>query len=298
MREEKKYEILPGVEIPDIKKIQEAASDFSISEVGDVDIKTVSYEPIESHVTPSVSPEELARLQALGVKVAEDEERSKAESKAKMEKIMKNVSAPESVNDLKASHMASLSEQKRKQVEDEMKEANQQQAEEEAKNKAREERKILQQAILEESRAKAEAEQALIEAAEKAKKIAEAKAAREAAEKAAKEAAEKAAKEAAEKAEREANEAAERAAREEEERKAQAIKEREAKVQAAKEAAQRAAKEALEKAANAAAVKAKEENTKKEPVRPIWETKKTTTTLSAEETNDAFKEFLDEGDDF
>ena len=78
MREEKKYEILPGVEIPDIKKIQEAASDFSISEVGDVDIKSVSYEPITSHVTPSVSTEELARLQALGVKVAEDEERSKA----------------------------------------------------------------------------------------------------------------------------------------------------------------------------------------------------------------------------
>ena len=298
MREEKKYEILPGVEIPDIKKIQEAASDFSISEVGDVDIKNVTYEPIESHVTPSVSPEELARLQALGVKVAEDEERSKAESKAKMEKIMKNVSAPESIGNLKASHMAELDEAKRKQVEEQMKEANKQQAEEDAKTAAREERKILQQRILEESRAKAEAELAAKQAAEKAAKIAEAKAAREAAEKAAKEAAEKAAKEAAEKAEREAKEAQERAAREEEERKAQAIKEREAKVQAAKEAAQRAAKEALEKAANAAAVKAKEESDKKEPVRPIWETKKTTTTLSAEETNDAFKEFLDEGDDF
>ena len=290
MREEKKYEILPGVEIPDIKKIQEAASDFSISEVGDVDIKTVTYEPIESHVTPSVSPEELARLQALGVKVAEDEERSKAESKAKMDKIMKNVSAPESIGDLKASHMAQLDEAKRKQVEDNMKEANKQQAEEDAKNKAREERKILQQAILEESRAKAEAEQALIEAAEKAKKIAEAKAAREAAERAAKEAEERAA--------REAKEAEERAAREEEERKAKAIAEREAKVQAAKEAAQKAAKEALEKAANNAAVKAKEEKEKKEPVRPVWEVKKTTTTLSAEETNDAFKEFLDEGDEF
>ena len=69
MREEKKYEILPGVEIPDIKKIQEAASDFSISEVGDVDIKTVSYEPVFEHTAAAVSPEELARLQALGVKV-------------------------------------------------------------------------------------------------------------------------------------------------------------------------------------------------------------------------------------
>ena len=298
MRDEKKYEILPGVEIPDIKKIQEAASDFSISEVGDVDINTVTYEPIESHVTPSVSAEELARLQALGVKVAEDEERSKAESKAKMDKIMKNVQAPESIGDLKASHMAQLDEAKRKQVENDMKEANKQQAQEEAVNKAREERKILQQRILEESRAKAEAEQALIEAAAKAKKIAEAKAAREAAEKAAKEAAEKAAKEAEERAAREAKEAEERAAREEEERKAKAIAEREAKVQAAKEAAQRAAKEALGFAANKAEAKAAEEQEKKETVKPIWEVKKTTTTLSTEETSAAFKEFLDDGDDF
>ena len=62
MREEKKYEILPGVEIPDIKKIQEAASDFSISEVGDVDIKSVNFEPVfevkasSVDVTRSVSP--------------------------------------------------------------------------------------------------------------------------------------------------------------------------------------------------------------------------------------------------
>ena len=31
MREEKKYEILPGVELPDYKTIKAAASDFSIS---------------------------------------------------------------------------------------------------------------------------------------------------------------------------------------------------------------------------------------------------------------------------
>ncbi len=87
MREEKKYEILPGVEIPDIKKIQEAASDFSISEVGDVDINTVNYEPVFEVKASSVSPEELARLQALGVKVAEDEERSKAESVSSWKRI-------------------------------------------------------------------------------------------------------------------------------------------------------------------------------------------------------------------
>ena len=156
MREEKKYDILPGVEIPDMKKIQEAASDFSISEVGDVDIKTVSYEPVFEAAAPGVSPEELARLQQLGVKVAEDEERSKLVSQAKMAKIMNQaVQAPSSIGDLKASHIAQLDEEKRKQLEESQKEADKLKAEEEAKNKAREERRILQQRLLEESREKA-----------------------------------------------------------------------------------------------------------------------------------------------
>ena len=133
MREQKKYEILPGVEIPDMKSIQEAASDFSISDVGDVDIKSVSIEPVfEEHTQRPVSPEELARLQQLGVKVAEDEARSKAESRAKMDKIMsKAVQAPETIGDLKASHISQLNEQKRKELEDSMKESEQQKAEEE-----------------------------------------------------------------------------------------------------------------------------------------------------------------------
>ena len=159
MREEKKYEVLPGVEIPDIKKIQEAASDFSISEVGDVEIKTVTIQPVIAPADPGVSAEELSQLQSLGVKVAEDEERAKAVSRAKMDAIMhKAVQAPESIGDLKASHIAQLNEEKRKQLEEDMKEANAQQAEEAAKNKAREERRRLQQKLLEESREKAEKE--------------------------------------------------------------------------------------------------------------------------------------------
>ena len=71
MREEKKYEILPGVEIPDIKRIQEAASDFSISEVGDVELRTVTLQPVIEPIAPGVSAEELSNLQSLGVKVAE-----------------------------------------------------------------------------------------------------------------------------------------------------------------------------------------------------------------------------------
>ncbi len=166
MREEKKYEILPGVEIPDIKKIQEAASDFSISDVGQVEIKTITIQPIAEATTPAVSAEELNQLQSLGEKVAQNEERSKAESRAKMDKIMnKAVTAPESIFDLKASHIAQVNEEKRKQIEEEMKEADAQKAEEEAKNKAREERRQLQQKMLEESREKAAKEK---EAKEKA----------------------------------------------------------------------------------------------------------------------------------
>ena len=91
MREEKKYEILPGVELPDLKTIREAASDFSVSEVGDVDIREVTLvEPtsVEAATTAAVSPEELAKLKNLGDKVAEDEAKAQAESKAKMDEIV------------------------------------------------------------------------------------------------------------------------------------------------------------------------------------------------------------------
>ena len=97
MREEKKYEVLPGVEIPDMKRIQEAASDFSVSDVGDVEIKTVTLQPVVKAVSAGVSDEDLSQLQNLGNKVAEDEARAKAESRAKMDKIMHNVKAPESM---------------------------------------------------------------------------------------------------------------------------------------------------------------------------------------------------------
>ena len=169
MREEKKYEILPGVEIPDIKKIQEAASDFSISEVGEVEIKTVTFQPIIQAQASGVSSAELSQLQQLGNKVAEDEAKAKAESRAKMDKIMnKAVQAPESIGDLKASHIAQLNEEKRKALEEDMKAAEEQQAEEDAKNKAREERRKLQQRLLEESREKAAKERAEREEAERA----------------------------------------------------------------------------------------------------------------------------------
>lgn len=165
MREEKKYEVLPGVEIPDIKKIQEAASDFSVSDVGEVELKTVTLQPVSKAVTPAVA--DLSKLQQLGDKVAEEEARSQAESRAKMEKIMHNVKAPESIRDLKESHIAQVDAEKRKELEESLKAADQQQAEEDAKNKAREERRLLQQRLLEESREKAAKERAEKERLEK-----------------------------------------------------------------------------------------------------------------------------------
>lgn len=278
MREEKKYEILPGVEIPDIKKIQEAASDFSISEVGDVEIKTVTLQPVIEPIAPGVSAEELSNLQSLGVKVAEDEEHSKAVSRAKMDAIMnKAVQAPESIGDLKASHIAQLNDEKRKkQLEDEMKEAEAQKAEEDAKNKAREERRQLQQRLLEESKEKAAKE---------------------------KEAQEKAAKEAAAKEEEEIKKAAEEMAAKlmqpVEEKKEEAAKTEDAP-KAEEPKAEADKKEELSKVEEAPkAEEKKPEEAQKPAQRPaapdeVPIEKKTAKVLSASETYDEFKEFLEE----
>lgn len=278
MREEKKYEILPGVEIPDIKKIQEAASDFSISEVGDVEIRTVTLQPVIEAAAPGVSAEELSNLQSLGVKVAEDEERSKAESRAKMDAIMnKAVQAPESIGDLKASHIAQLNDEKlKKQLEDEMKEAEAQKAEEDAKNKAREERRQLQQRLLEESKEKAAKE---------------------------KEAKEKAAKEAAAKEEEEIKKAAEEMAAKlmqpVEEKKEEAAKTEDApKAEVPKAEADKKEEPSKVEEAPKAEEKKPEEAQKpaQRPAAPdeVPIEKKTAKVLSASETYDEFKEFLEE----
>jgi len=274
MREEKKYEILPGVEIPDIKRIQEAASDFSISEVGDVEIRTVTLQPVAAAVTPSVSADELSQLQSLGVKVAEDEERSKAASRAKMDAIMnKAVQAPESIGDLKASHIAQLNDEKRKkQLEDEMKEAEAQKAEEDAKNKAREERRQLQQRLLEESKEKAAKE---------------------------KEAKEKAAKEAAAKEEEEIKKAAEEMAAKlmqpVEEKKEEAAKTEDApKAETPKSEADKKEEPSKVEEAPKAEEKKPEEAQRTAAPDEVPIDKKTVKVLSASETYDEFKEFLEE----
>lgn len=180
MREEKKYEILPGVELPDLKTIKAAASDFSVSEVGDVDIREEVYEEptsVAANTTAAISPEELANLKNLGDKVAEDEAKAQAESKAKMDAIKKKaVHASESLSDLKASNMQrAIDDEKRKAIEESLKAEQEQQAEIDAKNKAREERRLLQQRLFEEAKERAAKERAAAEAAKADEKATEEK---------------------------------------------------------------------------------------------------------------------------
>ena len=157
MSEEKKYEVRPGVDIPDMKTIKEAASDYSASGVEDFEIKTFTVnKPISANVTEAVSAEELANLQNMGDKVAADEERQAAESRKRMDAIMKNaVQAPEELNKLRRENAVKMNEEDRKIMEAKIAEEEKAQAEIDAKNKAREDRRKLQQQLLEEARERA-----------------------------------------------------------------------------------------------------------------------------------------------
>jgi len=276
MREEKKYEILPGVELPDFKTIKEAASDFSISDVGDVEVHEIKFEPesISASVTPSVSAEELANLQSLGNKVAEDEARAQAESKKKMDEIKKKaVHASESISDLKSSNMGKVTDEKRKEIEESLAAEQQQKAEEDAKAKAREERRQLQLRLYEEAKERAAKEKA---AAAEAEAKAEDNPAEESAEKAPAE----------EKPVAEEKPAAEPVAAE---KPAEEVKE-EPKAEEAP-ASEPAKEEPKAEAAPKAEAKAPEVN----PERFVKDEKREAGIASAEETYDDFKEFLDLG---
>ena len=156
MADEKKYEILPGVDIPDMKTIKDAASDYSASGVEDFEIKTFTIKPTTQGVTAPVSAEELSDLQNMGDKVAADEERQAAESRRRMDAIMKSaVQAPEELNKLRRENAGKMSEEERKIMEAKIEEEEKAQAEIDAKNKAREDRRKLQQQLLEEARERA-----------------------------------------------------------------------------------------------------------------------------------------------
>lgn len=156
MPDEKKYEILPGVDIPDMKTIKDAASDYSASGVEDFEIKTFAISKPVAGAVASVSADELSDLQNMGEKVAADEERQAAESRKRMDSIMKNaVQAPSDLNKLRRENANKMNEEDRKKMEEQIAEEEKAQAEIDAKNKAREDRRKLQQQLLEEARERA-----------------------------------------------------------------------------------------------------------------------------------------------
>ncbi|MCR4689131.1 MAG: hypothetical protein K5745_06195 [Saccharofermentans sp.] len=158
--DKKKYEILPGVEIPDMKAINEAVSDFSASAVGDYDIR--AHKPVFTDAgvpADTATAEELAALQALGDDVAAEELKAKAESKARMQAILNSaVQSPESLTNLKKENASKMSDEDREKMEAEMAAEQAKKDEEAAKQKAREERRELQQRLLLEARERAKAE--------------------------------------------------------------------------------------------------------------------------------------------
>lgn len=302
MREEKKYEILPGVELPDFKTIKEAASDFSISDVGDVEVREVTFEPdsIAASVTPSVSPEELAKLQSLGNKVAEDEARAQAESKKKMDEIKKKaVHASESISDLKSSNMGKVNDEKRKEIEESLAAEQQQKAEEDAKAKAREERRQLQLRLYEEAKERAAKEKAAAAEAEtKAENKAEDKAEDKAENKAENMPAAEATADKAPVEEKSADEkTAEAAAEKQEKQEKQSAAETAAPEKPSEAVKEEPKAETKEEPKSEPAPKTETKAPEINPERFVKDDKREATIASAEETYDDFKEFLDLGEE-
>lgn len=203
-RVEKKYEVLPGVAIPDLKAILSAASDFSSEGVEGVELNTNHHPSVKNEPKmQAATGEDIDRLRALGEAVAEEEVRAAAESKRRMEAIKGAVETPLSLSDLrKANAEQEMSEERREEIKKIDAEQAAKAAEEEAKAKAREERRLQQQKALEESLARkaAKAEEEARILAEKQAKLDEIEKARKAQERleAKKKAQEEAAKRAAE----------------------------------------------------------------------------------------------------
>lgn len=240
---ERKYEILPGVAVPDIKSIVDAASDFSVSGVEDVAIK--EHHNGNNQQNPiKVTGAAVDELNKLGNQVAEEEEKAAEESRRVMEAIKAQAQVAD-LSELKKAAEENMTPEKREEIQREQEALAAARAEEEAKAKAREERRLQQQKALEESLARKAAE-----AEEKAAKEAEEAAAKAKAEK--EERIRKQKEEAAARAEARKNEKPQQ----DDDYKAWVKAKREAAIA---EAAEKAAEEEAKKAAEAAEAKAKKE---------------------------------------
>ncbi|MCI1769863.1 MAG: hypothetical protein LKM40_06930 [Mageeibacillus sp.] len=72
MDKERKYELLPGVELPDIDAIKHAASDFSASGIDSVEVKAHAPRIMPDGHPDAATSEEMRRMQALGDQIAAD----------------------------------------------------------------------------------------------------------------------------------------------------------------------------------------------------------------------------------
>lgn len=145
VRKSKKYDVIPGVEVPDIKSIVSAASDFSKSELDKAEIKnTVLEVSHKENISSKPSSEDISALNSLGNKVAENEEKQKLESKKKMESIKsKAVISPESIDSLSKRAQAEINDpEKLEKIQKDREERLAKMAEAKEKEKLREERRI------------------------------------------------------------------------------------------------------------------------------------------------------------
>lgn len=152
---ERKYDILPGVKLPDMKELKAASSDFTEGGVGEMEIDTKIIIEETNSETERATLEEIKRLQELGDEVAADEVRAAEESRKKMQAIMHSaVTKSASIDDLREAAAHQASEEKLAEMEKRKKEEEEQKAAEEEKKRVREERRAMQKKQLEDALAK------------------------------------------------------------------------------------------------------------------------------------------------
>ncbi len=112
---ERKYKILPGVPMPDLKQILDASSDYS--DPGELTVSISSRKERETKVvtTKDLTPEEIKHLQELGLEVAQAVDEANLESQRKMDEIKnRNVVAPVTMDNLRETAAASIEDKDKK----------------------------------------------------------------------------------------------------------------------------------------------------------------------------------------
>lgn len=147
---ERKYKILPGVPMPDLKQILEASSDYS--DPGELTVSTSARKERETKVvtTKDLTPEEVKYLQELGLEVAQAVDEANLESQRKMDEIKnRSVVAPVTMDNLRETAAASIEdEDKKAEVQRHLDElAKEKEKEEELKRQRMERRAKQKQAV-------------------------------------------------------------------------------------------------------------------------------------------------------